>query len=256
MELLSQCVNNASNIMPNRFLIACAWALFVRRTRHPSVSSAYETALTLMQNILLFSPTLQLQHTTLAMHDVTHSLPLDFASHRIDSYQLEEAIEVLERGRALLWSEMRHLCASTDQLLESDPELGRKFAAVNRDLEELTKSVPPSHKLNMDDGASDDLRAADQFGRLVLKQRRLLKERAKLISQIQALPNFDSFLASPSFATLRSAASSGPVIIINHSRYRSDILVLHNMPPSLIPTPDDFFERAAALKDKVVGLTT
>jgi hypothetical protein len=137
---------------------------------------------------------------------------------------------------------MRHLRAPVEQLLEADPDLGHKFAAVNRDLEELTKSIPPSHKLSMDDAAPDGLRAVDPFGRLVLKQRDLLKERAKLISQIQALPGFDSFLTSPSFDALRSVASSGPVIIINHSRWRSDILILlHNMPPSLIPTPDDFF---------------
>ena len=255
MELLSQFVNNAYMSLPDRFHLACTWASAAREARHPSVSSAYETALALMQDALLFSPTVQLQHTTLAMYDDTHSMPLDFASHLIDRYQLEEAIEVLERGRALLWSEMRHLRASTDQLLEENTELGRKFAAVNRDLEELTKSVPPSHKLGKraDDGASDDLRAADPFGRLVLKQRGLLMERDKLIAQIQALPNFDSFLVSPSFDTLRSAALSGPVIIINHSKWRSDILVLlHNKPPSLILTPNDFFERAGALQDKLL----
>ena len=258
IELLSQCVNTAHKCLPDRFYFACTWASIARDNRHPSVSSAYETALALMQDALLFSPTLQLQHTTLAIYDSTRSLPLDFASHRIDRYQLEEAIEVLERGRAVLWSEMRHLRTSTDQFLEADPELGCKLASVNRELEDLTKSVPPSLELSMpaDDGASDDLRAADPFGRLVFKQRGLLMERDKLISQIQALPSFDSFLASPpaSFDTLRSAASSGPVIIINHSKWRSDILVLlHNMPPSLIPTPDDFFERAAAYKDKLLG---
>jgi hypothetical protein len=257
MELLSLCVNNVYKSLSERFWLACMWASFARETRHPSVSSAYEAALALMQEALPFSPTLQLQHATLAMHDETRSLPLDFASHRIDSYQLGEAIEVLEKGRALLWSEMRNLRASTNQLLEADPELGRKFVAVNRDLEALTKSVPPSHKLGVpvNDGASDNLRAADSFGHLLLKQRGLLMERDKLISQIQALPGFDSFLVSPSFDTLRSATSSGPVIIINHSMWRSDILVLlHNKPPSLILTPNNFFQRARALKDKLLDL--
>jgi hypothetical protein len=48
-------------------------------------------------------------------------------------------------------------------------ELGHKFAALNRDLEELTKSIPPSHKISMDDVVADDLRAGDQFGSLLLK---------------------------------------------------------------------------------------
>ena len=251
MELLSKYVSSAYPTVPNRFLLACQWAFHARRNQHPSVSTAYATALSLMQDTVTFSPTLQLQHSTLATYDVTQSLSLDYASYQLDQNQLEEAIEVLERGRALLWSEMRDLRTSIDQLLNADPVLGRQFAAVNRDLEELTKSVPPSHKLSLDDASTDDLRAVDPFGRLLLKQRGLLEERTKLIAQIQAMPGFDSFLEFPSFDTLRSAASSGPVIIINHSEWRSDIFILHhNELPSLISTSRDFYQRASALKDK------
>jgi CHAT domain-containing protein len=253
LELVSQCVNNALVTLPDRLRLAIQWAICTRCIQHPTVFTAYETALSLMQDTLLFSPTLQLQHTTLA-DGVTHSLPLDYASYQLEHYQLEEAIEILERGRALLWSEMRHLRTSIDQLLVADPDLGCKFSTINRDLEELTKSVPPSHKLSVDDRAADDLRAVDSFGRLVLKQRNLLKERAKLISQIQSLPGFDSFLTSPSWDTLRRAGFYGPVIIINHSTWRSDILILlHHLPPSLISTPKDFYVRATALKDKLLN---
>ncbi|KAH9066751.1 CHAT domain-containing protein [Lactarius vividus] len=210
-----------------------------------------------MQKALPFAPTLQLQHTTLRVamtSSYSHGVPLDYASYQVDLGQLEKAIETLERGRALLWSEMRRLRTTVDQLLEADPHLGRKFAAVNRDLEELTKSISPSHVLSMDSGGADDLRAVDPFSSLLLKQRRLLKEREDLISRIQALSGFNSFLASPSFDTLRSAASCGPVIIINHSKWRSDILILlHNASPSLIPTPGNFYHRANKLKNKLLA---
>jgi hypothetical protein len=254
LELVSQCVHDGYVSLPDRFRFACEWAYFARLTRHPSVSMAYETAVSLMQEILHFSPTVQLKHSNLAMTDFSHGLPMDYASYQVDLGQLQDAIETLERGRALLWSEMRRLRISVDQILQADPQLGHEFVAMNRDLEELTKSVIPSHKSSMDDGSSDDLRAAVPFGRLLLNHRRLLEEREKLISQIQALPPFDSFLTSPSFESLRSAASSGPVIIINHSRWRSDILVLlHNTPPSLIPTPRDFYDHAITLKDKLLA---
>ncbi|KAH8991526.1 CHAT domain-containing protein [Lactarius akahatsu] len=253
LEMLSQCVNDGHANLPDRFHLARLWASFARGFRHPSVSTAYETAMSLMQDNLLLAPTLQLQHATLTTSDLTHSMPLDYASFQVDLHRFKEAVETLERGRALLWTEMRHLRANVDQLTKADPDLGRKFAAVGRDLEELTKSVPPSHKLSIDDGAADDLRAVDPFGRLLLKQRKLMKERDNLISQIQALPGFDCFLTSPSFDTLRSAASSGPVIIINHSTWRSDILILlHNTSPSLIPTPHDFYDRANVLKDRLL----
>ncbi|KAI9433436.1 CHAT domain-containing protein [Lactarius psammicola] len=253
VKIFSLCANNGHATLPSRFWFACAWALLARRTRHPSVSIAYESAISLMQDALLFAPTLQLQHATLATSDLTHCMPLDYASYHVDLGRLGESIETLEKGRALLWSEMRHFRASIDKLLQADPQLADKFAAVNQDLEELTKSIPPSHGLNVDDDGADDLRAVDPFGRLLLKQRGLLKERDNLISQIQALPGFDSFLTSPSFNTLRSAASSGPVIIINNSEWRSDILILlPDTSPSLIPTPRDFYDRARALKDKLL----
>ncbi|KAH9033979.1 CHAT domain-containing protein [Lactarius deliciosus] len=197
---------------------------------------------------------MHLQHATLVTtSDDSRSMPLDYAPYLVDQGQLEEAVKTLEKGRALLWSEMRHLRASIDQLLRADPDLGHNFAAVNRDLEELTKSIPPSFDSNLDKGGTDDLRAVDPFGRLLLKQRRLLKERNMLISKIQALPGFDSFVKPLSFDTLRTAASSGPVVIINHTIWRSDILILpHNTSPSLIPTSRDFYDRATALRDKLL----
>ena len=256
VELFPQILSDGSQWLdlPDRFNIACSWALLARATQDPSTSTAHETALSLMQDIAPFSPTLQLQHATLITCPFFHKMPLDYASYRVERGQLEQAIETLERGRALLWSEMRHLHTSIDQLLDADPELGHKFAALNGDLDELTKSIPPSHNLNMDDAVADDLRAGDQFGSLFRRQRGLLKERDKVIAQIRALPGFDRFLTFPLFDTLRSAASAGPVIIVNHSEPRSDILILlQNASPSLIPTPTDFYDRANALKDKLFG---
>ncbi|KAH9013452.1 CHAT domain-containing protein [Lactarius pseudohatsudake] len=260
MELFSQCANNARASLPTRFQYSCIWAFIARGHLHPSVSKAYESAVSLMQDALLFAPTLQQQHATLAKPFFnTDPVSLDYASYQVDLHRLEEAVETLESGRALLWSEMRHLRASIDQLQQEHPQLGHEFAAINKDLEELTMSIPPSHKLRIDDDAADnsradDLRAVDPFGRLLLKQRELLKERNNLTSRIRALPGFDSFMTSPSFNTLRSAATSGPVIIINHSSFRSDILILlHNTSPSLIPTSRDFFGRARALKNKLLN---
>ena len=255
VELIPQFLDDGSQWLglPHRFQLACAWAHMSRTHQHPSTSTAYETALSLMQDFPAFSPTLQLQHATLTILPVhSHAMPLSYASYQVEQGRLEQAIETLERGRALLWSEMRRLRTSIDQLLDADPESGHRFAAVNRDLDELTKSIPPSHQISMDDVVADGVRAGDQFGSFLLRQRGLLKERDKLISQIRALPGFDRFLTFPLFNTLRSAASAGPVIIVNLSKPRSDILILlHNASPSLIPTPTDFYQRARSLKDKL-----
>jgi hypothetical protein len=97
-------------------------------------------------------------------------------------------------------------------------------------------------------GRGRGIAGADPYGRLALRQRKLLDDREKLISQVQAMPGSDTFLKPPSFDTLHSAASHGPVIIINHSEWRCDIVILlHNASPSLITTSDDFYARAIKL---------
>ncbi|KAH9014459.1 hypothetical protein EDB84DRAFT_1636638 [Lactarius hengduanensis] len=73
-----------------RVTVPTTW-MKARRTRH---SSVYESAVSLMRDALLFAPTLQLQHATPAQAvDVTHMVPLDFASYQVDLHQLEGAIE-------------------------------------------------------------------------------------------------------------------------------------------------------------------
>ena len=54
LELLSQCVNDARRNLPERFSFACMWADFARRNRHPTITRAYETALSLMQDTVHF----------------------------------------------------------------------------------------------------------------------------------------------------------------------------------------------------------
>jgi hypothetical protein len=232
-----------------QFNISCNWAMTARTYEHPSTSTAYENAISLMQDSLAFAPTLEMQHFRLVdMRDDFKKLPLNRASYQLHIGQLEKAIVTLEKGRGLLWSEMRGFRTSIEQLRSVDLPSAEKFAAVNRDLEELTTTG--SSGVSMDGGESDDNKM-DPFGRLVVKQRKLLDERSSLVAQIQALPGFERFLMAPSFDTLRSAAARGPVIIINHCRWRSDIIiVLHNSPPSLIPVTKDFYSRAEEMRNQ------
>ena len=236
-----------------RFKNSCLWAQVARNFRHPATPTAYETAISIMQESLSFTPTLEIQHFRLvAMRDQYEKLPLDYASYLVQIGQLKRAIETLEHGRGLLWSEMRGLRASIDQLRAANLPLAEKFAAVNRDLEALT--ISGSAAVWMEDGQPGGGEGMDPFGRLVMEQRKLVEERERLISQIRAQPGFDTFLIPPSFDTLRSAAAGGPVILINHSRWRSDIIILlHNSPPSLIPTSDDFYDRAKGFHEKLLG---
>ena len=229
-----------------------SWAIVARRFGHPSALTAYERAMSSMEDTLTFSPTLDTQHFRLAaqLFPQSKELPFDYTSYLIHTGRLKQAIETLERGRALLWSEIRGLRISVDQIRLADSNLADKFVAVNKDLENLTFTFSPIANF---DGGDSGVNGMDPFRHLVIQQRKLFDDREMLISQIQALPGFGSFLKSPSFDTLCSATSHGPVIVINHSRWRSDIIILLRGSPSLISTSDDFYARTKRLRDQLLG---
>jgi len=235
-------------------LYSCRWAHTARCFGHPSTPTAYDSAMSSLQSSLTFVPTLDKQHSRLVVMDLAFStLPLEYASYQISTGRLSQAIETLERGRALLWSEMPGLRTSIDQIRLADSQLAEKFASVNKDLEALTLDFSP-YNINIVGGGSNVLEEMDPYAHLVRRRQKFLDYRKELISQIQALPGLDTFLKSPSFDTLRFAACQGPVIIINHCEWRSDIVVfLHASPPSLISTSDDFYARANKLQGRLLG---
>jgi CHAT domain-containing protein len=252
IRLMSMVIDNQYAREHDRFRLACRWAIVARSIGHPTTSTAYKTAMSLMQKSLSFAPTVSIQHAHLvAMGENCQTMPLDYASFQIHLGRFEEAVETLEKGRALLWSEMRGLRAPVAQLIEDSP-LAKRFAEINQELAALVISVTPSGKPEMEDGVARDL--TDPFGRLVVKRQKLVEERDALVSQIQGRPGLEGFLKAPPFTTLRSAASRGPVILVNHCEWRSDILILfHNSLPCSIPTAVDFYNCANKLRDELVG---
>ncbi|KAH9059497.1 hypothetical protein EDB87DRAFT_759874 [Lactarius vividus] len=237
----------------DRFRLSCQWAILARTIGHPSALTAYKTAMSPLKRSLSFAPTLSIQHARLvAMDENCQDVALDYASLQIGLGRFEEAVETLEQGRALLWSEMRGLRTPMAQFVEDSP-LEKRFAEINRELEALTTSITPSGRPEIGDGIAQDRDWTDPFGRLVVKQQKLVEERDALISQIQGRQGSEGFLKDPSFTTLRTAASRGPVILINHCGWRSDILIVfHNSLPCSIPTVTGFYNRARKLRDELV----
>ena len=255
IRLISLAIDDQYAKDPERFQLSCEWAILARRIGHPTTLTAYKTAMSLMQKALCFSPTVSVQHARLvAMGENCQTMPLDCASYQIRLGQVEEAVEALEQGRALLWSEMRGLRTPAIQGIGEDSPLVKRFAEINQELENLTVAVTPSGRLKVEHSVGRGQDAAmDPFGRLVIKRKKLVEEQDALILEIQSQPGLEGFLAAPSFDTLRSAASRGPVIIINHCEWRSDIIIVfHNSPPCSIPTTETFFDRAKKLRDELV----
>ncbi|KAH9957187.1 hypothetical protein BGW80DRAFT_1257411, partial [Lactifluus volemus] len=255
IQIFASLTNNDTRLGPSyRFRFSYWWAILAHCFGHPSLTDAYENVFKHMQDSLSYAPTLERQHYRLvSMRQGFQDLPLCYASYQIDKGQPRKAIESLERGRALLWSEMRDFRTSTDQLRAVDPTLAAEFEAINRDLEQVTMSMAPCGNMETERIKVEDSWITNPFSHLVAKQRQFLGDRNKLISRIRALPNFGNFLEPLSFDVLRSAALRGPVIIINHCMWRCDLLVLFRDSLSLITTTRDFDRRAIELRDRLVN---
>ena len=254
IRLISSVVNDQYTRDPDRFSLSCQWAILARSIGHPTTLAAYKTAMLLIQRSLSFAPTVSVQHTRLvAMGEHCQTMPLDYASYQIQLCRFEEAVETLEQGRASLWSEMRGLRTTVSQIIGEESPLAKRFSEINQELETLTIAVTPSGRPEVEDGVHEGKDGMDPFGRLVIKQKKLVEERDALISQIQSQPGLKGFLKTPSINTLRSAASRGPVIIINHCEWRSDIIIIfHNSLPCSIPTAKTFYADANKLQDELV----
>ena len=230
IRLILLVINSPYAEEPERFRLSCQWATLARSIGHPTTFTAYKKAMSLIQKLISFSPTVSTQHSRLvAMGDIGQTMPLGYASYQIHLGRFEEAVETLEQGRALLWSEMRGLRIPASQLIKEDSPLAQRFAQINQELEALTIAVTPSGKPGMEDGVRD---GTDPFGRLVIKRQKLVDEREALVAQIQSdgRPALGELLSVPSFTTLRSAASRGPVVTVAQS-----LNVKHVTPPRFGP---------------------
>ena len=266
MRLLPELANDGSGDVFERVKISFFWAGLARVNMHPSVSIAYETAMSLLQEALIFCPTLQTKHLRLAeAFKQGERLPSssDYASYLIQNGHVKQAVETLEQGRTLIWSEMRGLRTSTDNLRAADPALADKLADINQRLESVAMSVVQSDNDEMDSSEIGTGSRDYSIGHLVLTQRRLLEERNSLISHIQSLPGLEHFLKPPSFDFLKSVTSHGPVIIVNQTHADVPqtftvqppshiILLLKDKRPFIISTPSGFHDHANQLEDDLM----
>ena len=181
---------------------------------------------------------------------------MDAASYAIESHTYEEAVEMLEQGRALLWSGMRSLRTPLDHLQEVDRSLADEFIEISQGLEAIITTTHIRDFVQTPVGTDNDgiaIARNDTFARDLAEKRRLSAELDKVVLRIQELPDFENFWRPIPFRHLQIAAMGGPVVIINLSEYSSDILIVHSGYPVVhIPTPANFFDRVTKLANQLL----
>ncbi|MEU3612879.1 CHAT domain-containing protein [Streptomyces sp. NPDC006872] len=138
----------------------------------------------------------------------------------------DRAVEVLEMGRGVLLAQALESRTDLTELRERAPDLAARFDHLCARLDDSTtegsttegSTTDGSHLIG---GAEAAGGAADPDLR-----RRLAQELDGLVARIRALPGLARFLLPPQAAQLAAEAHSGPIVMVNVSRYRCDALVL------------------------------
>ena len=112
------------------------------------------------------------------------------AAYTIESRAYEEAIEMLEQGRALLWSGMRSLRTPLDHLHEVDKSLADEFTEISQALEAIITTtrdfVQTPAGTDDDDDDDDDVTIGrkDTFAHDLTEKRRLSGKLDKIVLRI------------------------------------------------------------------------
>ena len=185
---------------------ARAWVCVAEEFQHSMLLLAYETSLRLLIQHLAALPSLP-RHLVI-LKKLTSSLAVDAFSASLRNGAPARAVELLEQGRGVFWSQLTRLHSPLEDVIVSSPA-GNTLADEFTWLAFLIRSALNSP-------------GADQHERLC----HLNFELQRVVTDIRELPGLSRFLLPSLFPDLQRAASGGPVIIVNASKYSCDVLVV------------------------------
>jgi CHAT domain-containing protein/tetratricopeptide (TPR) repeat protein len=178
-------------------------SLFSLFSRIEDWSSAYDVATSVMSLIPRITSR-SLQHS-----DKQHQLRdlVGFASKAASvaimaGKSAYEAIQLLELGRGIIIGSLSEMRSNISGLQGAHPELADQFVQLQEQLDAPVSS----------DTSSERYEAAKKFDRL--------------LADIRERPGFERFLLAPSEDDLKTAATSGPILIINGSEYHCDAFII------------------------------
>lgn len=127
---------------------------------------------------------------------------VDGAAYALRIGQPRHAVEILEAGRAVFWSQALQLRTSFDAL---PTHLSDELRALSRQLQTISRST---HAGNTHVTTPEDADAA------AARARRLTERFDALLADARRLPGFAELLLPPTYAALAEAAERGPIVLL------------------------------------------
>lgn len=198
--------------------------------------NAYMATISLLPRVAYFGLDITSRLRVLAKSD---SLAADGAAHALLLGQAKIALEMLEHGRGVFWSQHLRLRSEFNALPSG---LAAKLSQTALALERGSTSRSEEQQ------TTDDDRAKVAREVTTSKQRRLGDEFEALISQARALPGFERFMLPETFHAIGAAAARGPVIVLLATYIACQAIVIES--PEIvyqIPLPEVSLRHLQAL---------
>ncbi|VDC06459.1 unnamed protein product, partial [Peniophora sp. CBMAI 1063] len=135
-----------------------------------------------------------------------------------------QAVEWLDAGRALIWTQTMSLRSPLHGLEQVRPDLARALEDVQRQLQNSINGSSSDDVAGFRDLNPD----ADVHRHSSDRHRFLAIKHGKLLADVRRLPGFESFLLPKKLSALLPSTTplSGPAVFINVDRTRCDALIL------------------------------
>jgi len=215
-NLFSQLPHTSHAASRHDLSAAKSWVTAAEETNHGSALLAYQTALKFLdQHVALLSSSSR--HFDV-VRMATASLAVDAFSCSVRHRALTIAVELVEQGRTVFWTQLACFSSPFDEL--SLP--GDTGAVLVEEFKQLSSRLRTMFDQSPEDQSSQIRQLTIQWN--------------DVLSRIRMLPDFSRFLLPPLFSDLQKAAEEGPVIIVNASQYSCNtLIVLRDQDPVHIP---------------------
>ena len=168
-------------------------------------------------------------------------LAADAAACAVLDDRPELAVELLEQGRSVLWTQALNLRSDDDitRLRRKAPDLARRLDSIRAILDSPAPRVRPALSEQAATSGPRLGHSRQQQDTAELRKRKA-QEWDEVLAKVRALPGFGHFLAPVPYPDLAAAAVDGPTAIVNASRYGCHALIVdaQNERPRVVGLPD------------------
>jgi len=222
-----------------RLRAARNWAQLCKILHLPQTLAAYGVALDLVVQIAGLDHTIQQRHTDLI--DIS-SLTTSAASAAFSLGDFDKALEWLEQGRCLVWSQLNQLCTPLDDLRAHDEHMAQQFSDISSALE-VSGSRRGTDGLSGDASLSQKISLQDE-AYLHIK---LSRQWSQLLDEIRHIPKFHDFLRPPWVSDLLTRLPPNTIVVlVNVHEDCCDALALISSIGAPMHIPLDFTHKEAS----------